>query len=394
MKIILGVSASVAIYRAAELARILVREGAEVTVVMTENATKLVDARLFDAVTGRPAITDLFAREHAFAHLEAAEGARAFAVVPATANVLGKLSAGIADDALTTAALAVDCGRLVAPAMNPKMWEKAEVQRNVSTLRELGYVVVPPEEGRTACGDAGVGRLADVAVIAEDVFRLAAGKTRLDGKKLVVTAGPTRERFDAVRALTNPSSGLMGYEIARRAARRRAAVTLVSGASGRPAPLGSTVRVVHVESCAEMYEATASAFEKADALLMAAAVSDYCFDKSHDHKVKKTKEKTAATLVPTIDIISKLAANKGDKLIIGFAAETDNMVEHAKDKLLKKKVDMIVANVVGRVGVGFASDKAEAAIVKTDGAEELGEITKAELADKILDELDNLLRKA
>lgn len=393
MKTILGVSASVAIYKAAQLARVLVGEGVDVTVVMTPNATKLVDPRLFDAVTGRPTITDLFAREYAFAHLEAAEGASAFAVVPATANVLGKLSAGIADDALTTVALAVGCGRLVAPAMNPKMWDKAEVQRNVSTLRELGYVVVPPEEGRTACGDAGVGRLADVNVIAEDILRLASGKTRLEGKNIVVTAGPTRERFDAVRALTNPSSGLMGYEIARRAARRGAAVTLVSGVSDCPVALGSTVRVVRVESAAEMFEATAAAFEKADALVMAAAVSDYRFEESRDHKVKKIKGKVNAMLIPTIDIISELAVNKGDRLIIGFAAETDNMVQHAKDKLLKKKVDLVVANVVGRAGVGFESEKAEAAIVKEDGVEELGVISKAELAEKILDELEFLWRK-
>lgn len=390
MKIILGVSASVAIYKAAELARLLIREGADVTVVTTPNAAKLVDPRLFDAVTGRPTITDLFAREHAFAHLEAAEGADAFAVVPATANVVGKLSAGIADDALTTVALAVGCGRLVAPAMNPKMWAKAEVQRNVSTLRELGYVVVPPEEGRTACGDVGVGKLADVTVVAEDILRLAYGKTALDRKKLVVTAGPTRERFDAVRILTNPSSGLMGYEIARRAARRGAVVTLVSGARDDRAALGSTVKVIRVESAAELYEATAAAFEEADALVMAAAVSDYRFDESHDHKVKKTKDKISTTLIPTLDIISQLAVNKGDRLIVGFAAETDNIIQEAKDKLLRKKVDLVVANVVGRAGVGFDSENAEAAIVKADGVEELGEISKAELAEKILDELERL----
>jgi phosphopantothenoylcysteine decarboxylase/phosphopantothenate--cysteine ligase len=394
MKIILGVSASVAIYKAAELARLLVGEGVEVTVAMTPNATKLVDPRLFDAVTGRPAITDLFAREHAFAHLETAEGANAFAVVPATANVLGKLSAGVADDALTTVALAVGCGRLVAPAMNPKMWAKAEVQRNVSTLRELGYVVVPPEEGRTACGDAGVGRLADVNVIAEDILRLAHGKAGLEGKKLAVTAGPTRERFDAVRMLTNPSSGLMGYEIARRAARRGATVTLVSGVSDDPAPLGSTVRVVRVESAAEMYEATAAAFEKADALVMAAAVADYRFDEIREHKTKKTNGKVSLTLTPTVDIISKLAGNKEDRLIVAFAAETENLIENAKGKLLKKGADLIVANVIGRGGVGFGSEKAEAAIVKADGVEELGEISKAELAERILDELELLWRKA
>ncbi len=390
MKIILGVTASVAIYKAAELARILIREGAEVTVVMTPNATKLVDPRLFDAVTGRPALTDLFTRDHAFAHLEAAEGANCFAVVPATANVLAKLSAGIADDALTTVALAVDCGRLVAPAMNPKMWEKAEVQRNLASLRELGYTVVPPAEGRTACGDEGVGRLADVNVIAEDIIRAAYDKIRWHGKKLLVTAGPTRERFDAVRVLTNPSSGIMGYEVARRAARRGAAVTLVSGVRDNPVPVGSSVKVVRVESAAEMYEATSLEFEKADALVMAAAVADYRFDSTEERKAKKTSDKTTITLVPNRDIISELAKNKGDKVVIGFAAETDNLVENAKDKLLKKKADLIVANVVGSGEIGFGSDFAEAAIVGKESVEEIGKIPKTVLAEKLLDELERM----
>lgn len=387
MKIILGVSASVAVYKAADLARLLLGEGAEVTSVMTPNATKLVDPRLFDAVTGRPTITDLFARESAFAHLETARGADAFAVAPATANVLAKLAVGLADDALTTIAVAVECGRLVAPAMNPKMWNKAEVQRNVSALRELGYVVVTPEEGTTACGDVGHGRLADVRVIAEDVLRLACPGPGLSGRTIVVTAGPTREPFDAVRMLTNPSSGLMGFEIARRAARRGADVILISGAPGYPAPLGSTVRVNRVDSAAEMFEATAAAFEKADALIMAAAVSDYRFDEQHAHKTKKAKGKITTTLVPTVDILSEIAKIKGDRLVIGFAAETDNLVESAKGKLLKKGVDIIVGNVVGRADVGFGRDDVEAIIATAEGVEELGKISKAALAERIIDEL-------
>ncbi len=178
------------------------------------------------------------------------------------------------------------------------MWAKPEVQRNVSSLRELGYVVVPPAEGRTACGDAGVGRLADVNMIAEDILRLAYDNVRWEGKKLVVTAGPTREHFDTVRVLTNPSSGLMGYEVARRAARRGAAVTLVSGVRDGPVPLGSTTKVVRVVSAAEMYEATRSEFDKADALVMAAAVADYRFEKPGMHKTKKTSDKTTITLTP------------------------------------------------------------------------------------------------
>jgi phosphopantothenoylcysteine decarboxylase/phosphopantothenate--cysteine ligase len=388
MKIILGVAASVAAYKAAELARLLVAEGADVTTVMTPNATKLVDPRLFDAVTGRPTITDLFARESAFAHLETARGADAFAVAPATADVLAKLAAGIADDALTTVALAVECGRLVAPAMNPEMWDKAEVQRNVSTLRELGYVVVPPEEGATACGDVGYGRLADVRVIAEDVLRLGCPAPGLAGRTVVVTAGPTREHFDAVRMLTNPSSGLMGFEVARRAARRRADVILISGAPAYPAPLASAVRVKRVDSAAEMFEATAAAFEKADALVMAAAVSDYRFDEHHAHKTKKAKGKITTTLISTIDILSEIAKIKGDRLIVGFAAETDNLVENAKDKLLKKGADIIIGNVVGRADVGFGRADVDAVIATGEGVEELGKISKGALAERIIDELE------
>jgi phosphopantothenoylcysteine decarboxylase/phosphopantothenate--cysteine ligase len=390
MKIILGVTASVAIYKAAELARLLVHEGAEVTAVMTPNATRLVDPRLFDAVTGRPVLTDLFARESAFAHLEAAEGANCFAVVPATANVLAKLSAGIADDPLTTVALAVDCERLVAPAMNPKMWAKAEVQRNVASLRELGYVIVPPVEGRTACGDEGVGRLADVNVITEDIIRAGYDKVRWVAKKIFVTAGPTREHFDAVRVLTNPSSGIMGYEVARRAARRGATVTLVSGVRRDPVPLGSSIKLVRVESVAEMYDATSLEFENADALIMAAAVADYKFETTEERKTKKSKDKTTITLIPTKDIISELTKNKGDRLAVGFAAETDNLVENAKDKLLKKNMDLIVGNLVGPQEIGFGSDFVEAVIINKESVEQVGKVSKAMLAEKLLDELERM----
>jgi phosphopantothenoylcysteine decarboxylase/phosphopantothenate--cysteine ligase len=394
LKIILGVSASVAIYKAAELVRSLMREGADVTVVMTERAVKLVDPRLFDAVSGRHAVTDLFDRRHAFAHLEAADLAEAFAVAPATANVIGKLAAGIADDALTTVALAVESGRLVAPAMNPRMWNNAVVQRNAGTLRELGYFITPPGEGFTACGDAGTGRLAEVGTIAEDILRLAGKDERFAGKRVVVTAGPTREPFDAVRVLTNPSSGLMGYEIARRAARRGADVTLVTGAPGAPTPLATDVLVRRVRTAAEMFEATAEAFEKAEALVMAAAVSDYHFADTQEAKVKKSNGKTTVTLVPTVDILSELAEKKGGKLVIGFAAESDNIIENAGAKLLNKKLDMVVGNVVGREDVGFAVDMVEAALITAEGATSLGRVSKAALASRILDWLGERWGKA
>ncbi|UCH77758.1 MAG: bifunctional phosphopantothenoylcysteine decarboxylase/phosphopantothenate--cysteine ligase CoaBC [Candidatus Coatesbacteria bacterium] len=390
MKVVLGVTASVAIYKAAELVRVLRAEGADVTVVTTPHANHLVGPRLWEAVTERRAVTDLFADEHAFAHLEVASGAEAVAVVPATANTIGKLAAGIADEPVTTVALAVDCGRLVAPAMNPKMWERPEVQRNVATLRELGYVILGPEEGSTACGDVGRGRLAEVGVIAEEIFRLASTSPRYVGKTVVVTAGPTAEPFDAVRALTNRSSGLMGYEVARRAARRGAKVRLVTGTTSDPIPLGTNVHIDRVKTAEDMLTATREAFEGAEALIMTAAVSDYRFDEVVKGKSKKSKGKPSTALIPTVDIVSEIAEYKGDRIVIGFAAETDNLVDNAKDKLLKKKLDMIVANVVGVEGVGFGELWAEAALVKADGVDDLGRITKAALADRVLDELEAL----
>jgi phosphopantothenoylcysteine decarboxylase/phosphopantothenate--cysteine ligase len=265
------------------------------------------------------------------------------------------------------------------------MWNNAVVQRNVATLRESGYAVTPPAEGVTACGDEGPGRLADVGTIAEDILRLATGDKRFAGKRVVVTAGPTREPFDAVRVLTNPSSGLMGYEVARRAVRRGAEVTLVTGARRDPTPLATGADVRRVSTAAEMFEATGEAFTKADALIMAAAVSDYRFSKSHAHKVKKDNAEAKVTLLPTVDIISELAKKKGNKLIVGFAAESDNLLENTKSKLLNKKVDMVVGNVVGGDSVGFAVEEVEAAIVTRDGATDLGTISKAALAERILD---------
>jgi len=390
VKIILGVSASVAIYKAAEICRFLEKEGADVTVVMTPNATRLVDPRLFDAVTSRHTITDLFDRDQTFAHLAVAREARAFAVAPATANVLGKLAAGLADDALTTVALTVSCPRLVAPAMNPAMWDKVEVQKNVAALRGAGYTVIPPEAGLVACGDTGVGRLAAPAVIVEEILCAAAEKGPLAGKRVVVTAGPTREPFDAVRVLTNPSSGLMGHEIARRAARRGARVTLITGA--RPAPAyGAGVAVVPVDTAAGMLEATREAFRDADALIMAAAVSDYAPARVSAGKLKKNEAELKVNLVPTTDIIAELAKNKGRKVVVGFAAEVDNMIEHGKAKLLNKQCDIVVANIIGRTDVGFGADCAEAAIITAGGVRELGRIAKTALADAVLDELGERL---
>ncbi|MGD8719843.1 MAG: bifunctional phosphopantothenoylcysteine decarboxylase/phosphopantothenate--cysteine ligase CoaBC [Candidatus Zixiibacteriota bacterium] len=391
MKVLLGVSASVAIYKAAELCRELRREGADVTVVMTPNATKLIEPRLFDAVTERKTLTDLFDRTDPFAHITAARGADVFAVAPATANVLGKLAGGIADDAVTTVALSVDCPRLVAPAMNPFMWAKAEVQRSLSTLREFDYTVVPPGEGKVACGDEGPGRLAEVAEIAEEILR--SGNTGKDfaGKTIVVTAGPTREPFDAVRVLTNPSTGLMGYELARRAGRRGADVVLITGTAGDPVHPGAGTAVRRVNTAAEMRDATAAAFAEADALIMAAAVSDYRFDETSAHKVKKTSEKESVALIPTSDILAEIAGNKGDKVVVGFAAETGDLIENARDKLLKKKLDIIVGNVVGRPDVGFAVGDAEAVIITAEDATDVGKIPKAELAERVLDELSRAM---
>lgn len=391
MRIVLGVSSSVAIYKALELARVLMAEGGTVTAVMTPNATRLVDPRLFDALTGNRTVTDLFDRQTAFAHLETARSALVFAVVPATANVMAKLAHGIADDALTTTALAVTCPRLVAPAMNPAMWAKEEVGVNVKKLAEFGYMIVPPASGKVACGDEGVGRLADVGIIAEEIFGLAQRRKPWIGKRVVINAGPTREPWDAVRVLTNPSTGLMGHEIARRAARRGASVSLITGAREQLA-FAERVEVERVETAEEMLFATKKAFENSDLLIAAAAVADYHFEKAtREHKVKKSNELISINLQPTTDILTELSRNKGDRLIIGFAAETDNLVENASDKLLKKNIDMVIGNVIGRTEVGFGAAEADAVIIRRGQSEEnLGVISKAKLAEIILDRVETI----
>jgi phosphopantothenoylcysteine decarboxylase/phosphopantothenate--cysteine ligase len=385
MKIVLGVTASVAIYKSCELVRLLVGEGADVAAVMTPEATRLVDPRLFDALTGRRAVVDLFDREAAFSHLETARGAQVFAVVPATANIVAKLAAGIADDAVTTTALSVRCPRLVAPAMNPAMFEQLETTRNVKALRDLGYTVVGPVAGKVACGDEGYGRLADINVICEDILRLALSNKPFTTKRIVITGGPTREPIDAVRYIGNPSSGLMGYELARRAARRGAAVDLITGAYN-VGPLPSMAKVTFVNTAAEMLEATRNAFAGADALIMAAAVADYSYKGDATTKIKKTQGDMTISLTPTVDILTELAKNKGDRVLIGFAAEVDNLIENAKGKLLSKKLDIVVGNKVGG-GEGFQVEAVEAVIVTRDGVAPLGKITKAALAERLLDEL-------
>jgi len=385
MKIVLGVTASVAIYKSCELVRLLVGEGADVAVVMTQEATRLVDPRLFDALTGRPTVVDLFDRRAAFSHLETGRDAQVFAVVPATANIIAKLAAGIADDAVTTTALSVQCPRLVAPAMNPAMFGQPETTRNIETVRALGYAVVGPVAGRVACGDEGVGRLADITVIYEDILRLALSNKPFANKRIVITAGPTREPIDAVRYIGNPSSGLMGYEIARRAGRRGATVELITGAHN-VGPLPSTVTVEFVNTAGEMLKATKKAFAGADALIMAAAVADYSYNGDTTKKIKKNQSDMALTLTPTVDIIAELSKNKGDRVLIGFAAEVDNLVENAKAKLLNKKLDIVIGNKVG-VGEGFRVDAVEAVMATREGVALLGKITKAALAERLLDEL-------
>lgn len=391
MEIVIGVSASVALYKTPEVIRALVKEGAAVTVLMTRNATQLVRPQLFAALTGRRVVADLFdyAGDDPLAHLSTTRDAGCFAVVPATANILGKLAAGIADDAVTTAAVSVSCPRLLAPAMNPTMWRQEVVQRNVAQLIASGFFVVPPEEGTAVCGDRGVGRLADITVITEEILRLAYQAPPFKGRRVVVTAGPTREFLDPVRCLSNPATGKMGYEIAKRAARRGAVVKLITGGTYVP-KFSSAVEVTRVNTSAEMATATKNAVTGADALIMAAAVSDFKPLNCSKSKLKKTELNTAISLESTEDILKAVNAKKNRLIVIGFAAETDNLVENAKDKLIAKNMDFIVANYVGREGTGFGADNAEAVIVDRETVTELGVLPKAIVAEKILDKLGDI----
>ncbi|MFY9753119.1 MAG: bifunctional phosphopantothenoylcysteine decarboxylase/phosphopantothenate--cysteine ligase CoaBC [Candidatus Acidiferrales bacterium] len=394
MKIALGVTGGVAAYKAAELVRRLQQEKLDVQVVMTRAAQEFVTPLTFAALTGQKVIAEMFAGaeagpanvESAIEHIAVAQRIDLLLVAPATAGILGKFAQGIAEDFLTTLYLATKAPVMVAPAMNVNMWEHAATQANLKTLRERGVHVVEPDEGYLACGMTGSGRLAATETIARRVCELLGLRHDFAGQTVLVTAGPTCEDIDPVRFLSNRSSGKMGYAVAEAAQRRGARVILVSGPTQRQIP--ENVDWVPVRSTEEMRRAVLDRAGEADAVVMAAAVADYRPAASQTKKIKRGDGALTLTLEPTPDILTEVGAVKGRRVLVGFAAETDRVAEHARGKLERKGADMIVANDVTQEGAGFDADTNIVTLYRRDSSElALPKMGKLEVAHRILDQV-------
>ena len=392
-KILLGVTGGIAAYKALELTRFLALAGAQVRVIMTQSAMEFVQPLPFQVLSGQPVCTHLFdlETESRIGHIEVATEAEVAVIAPATANIIGKLAQGIADDYLTTALLACTAPKVICPAMNVNMYESQVVQENLAKLRSWGFQQVGPETGDLACGVQGLGRLAPVDEILECIRQVLTPQS-LQGKKVLVTAGPTRELLDPVRHLTNPSSGKMGYALARAAKWRGAEVTLVSGPSSLAPP--HRVSLIRVTSAQEMYEAVVDQFAQTDAVVMAAAVSDYRPKKKVPEKIKKIKVSESLELEKTEDILLRLGELKQKQILVGFAAETEDLLENAKVKLRQKNLDLIVANDLTAANAGFESDTNEVTIVwPGDKVENLSQKSKEAIAMEIWDRVERLWQK-
>ena len=397
-RVLLAVCGGIAAYKACEVLRGLQKAGCDVRVTMTADAERFVGAVTFEALSGHPVATDLYDyAESPIPHIVLAEDSDLAVVVPATANVMAKMAAGLADDCLTTTLLACACPVLVAPGMNVHMWQNPATQANVETLRSRGVRFVGPDEGRLACGDVGQGKLASVEDIVAAALALLPGAgdaaTRdLLGTRLVVTAGPTHEAVDPVRYLANRATGKMGFALAAAAAARGAEVTLVAGPVSDALATPAGVRRVDVVSAAEMYAATCAAFEDADAAVLNAAVADYTPAHPADHKLKKSRERLdTLELVESADILADLSAAKGDRVVVGFAAETDDVVTHAQAKLERKGCDLIVAHDVSAARSTFGADTDHVLFVDADGVEESETLPLTQVADLVLDHVRDLL---
>jgi phosphopantothenoylcysteine decarboxylase/phosphopantothenate--cysteine ligase len=393
MKVALGVTGGVAAYKAAELVRRLQDEKLDVQVVMTRAAQEFITPLTFAALTGKKVITGMFGPddaspanvESAIEHIAVAQRIDLLLVAPATADILGKFAHGIAEDFLSTLYLATKAPVVVAPAMNVNMWEHAATQENLAALRARGVHIVNPDEGYLACGMTGSGRLAATDAIVKKVREVLGLRSDLAGRTVVVTAGPTREDLDPVRFLTNRSSGKMGYALAEAAARRGAHVVLVSGPTDLQVPDG--VDWVPVRTTEEMRSAVRERAGEADIVIMAAAVSDYRPAAAHSSKLKRGTERLVLDLEPTPDILAELGREKGARILVGFAAETDNVAENARGKLARKGADMIVANDVTQEGAGFDTDTNIVTLFLRDGREiPLPKLSKFEVANRILDQ--------
>jgi phosphopantothenoylcysteine decarboxylase / phosphopantothenate---cysteine ligase len=395
----LGVGGGIAAYKAAELARALMERGFSVQVVMTRSAEEFVRPLTFAALTGRKVLTSLFSAaspedtlSSAIEHIRVAQENQILVIAPATADLLAKLAHGLADDLLTTTYLAFTGPVVLAPAMNTNMWNHPATQENLRVLRARGHVIVEPDEGILACGMVGPGRLAEPEIIAQAVSTAANRedpKHDLEGETVLITAGPTQEPLDPVRYLSNRSSGKMGYALAKAAADRGARVILVSGPVTLAPPAG--VELIPVRTAVEMRQAVMDHLEQASMIIKAAAVADYHRANPPQQKVKKTAARLSLELDPTPDILAEVGRKKGDRLLVGFAAETENLIEEARRKMQSKNCDMVVANLVSQQGIGFESDENEVTLVlRTGETIPVARAPKSAIAHRIFDQMTKL----
>ncbi len=391
--VILGVTGSIAAYKAANLASMLKKQHADVQVIMTKNATQFINPITFESLTGNKCLVDTFDRNFQFQveHVALAKRADLAIVAPATANIMAKLAHGLADDMLTTTLLACRCPKLIAPAMNTRMYENPVTQDNMDILRKYGFRIIEPAVGHLACGDTGAGKLPPETLLLECILDEIAMEKDMKGLHVLITAGPTMEAIDPVRFISNHSTGKMGYALARVCRRRGAEVTLVSGKTNLEAPYGVTL--VPVTSAQDMFEAVSSRAKEQDLIIKAAAVADYRPVTVAENKIKKSPGDMSIALERTTDILAWLGEHRREgQVLCGFAMETEHMVEHAKEKLTRKHVDMIAANNVKVAGAGFGTDTNVVTLITEDGAEELAKMSKEEVASRILDALLRLRR--
>lgn len=386
--VVLGVTGGIAAYKIANLASMLVKQHANVRVIMTQNATNFITPTTFETLTGKKCLVDTFDRNFEFQveHVSLAKQADIFMIAPATANVIAKVAHGLADDMLTTTFLACRSPKYIVPAMNTQMYENPITKDNLNICRKYGMHVIEPASGYLACGDTGAGKMPEPETLFEYILQELACKKDLAGKKVLVTAGPTREAIDPVRYITNHSTGKMGYAIARAAARRGAEVTLVSGPVDLKAPLG--VRLVPVISAKDMFDAVTSVSAEQDAIIKAAAVADYRPAVVGAEKTKKSDGNMNIELERTDDILAWLGAHRREgQVLCGFSMETQNMLENSRAKLAKKNVDMIVANSLRTAGAGFGTDTNLVTVITKDGAEELELMSKDQVAHELLNRI-------
>ena len=389
--ILLGITGGIAAYKIANLASMLKKQGANVKVIMTENACQFITPMTFETLTAQKVYTDTFDRNFEFKvdHIELGKWADVFLIAPATANVIGKLANGIADDMLTTTALAMRCPIVVSPAMNTAMFENKVVKHNIMKLRTYGMDIILPASGHLACGDTGAGKMPEPEMLLEYIKRGVYAKKDLAGKKVCVSAGPTREAIDPVRYISNNSTGKMGVEIAKMAAYRGAKVSLVMGPSNVFVP--DFINRIDIKSAEDMYEEIMKISDSQDIIIKAAAVADYTPANYSDEKIKKKDGDLSIELSRTKDILKELGERKENnpkkQFICGFSMETENMEENSKNKLAKKNADMIVANNVKVEGAGFGTDTNVVTIITKDKEIRLDKLSKTEVAEKIFDEI-------